>query len=212
MHETLSYLWYYILALVWAVYVSQELFVTGSGMVAIFYKVDSKEYKQINESVGTHWDGIQVWLIVAIGGLFAVFYNAYAMILETLYIPFFLLLFSIILRGLSIELIYKSEDILWQKALRVIWVVSSFLLIFIIGLYLTNLFIGLPINEAGLLSTNFLAIFNQVGLLGGAFFVTTAITLATCWIKLSCNETLLERNNSFLKVVAVVASVLLVLM
>ncbi len=101
MHEFLSNLWYYILALVWAVYVSQELFVTGSGMLSQFYKVNSKEFKLINESVGTHWDGIQVWVIVAIGGLFAVFYNAYALILETLYIPFFLLLIAIILRGLS---------------------------------------------------------------------------------------------------------------
>lgn len=211
MHELLSNIWYYILALVWAVYVSQELFVTGSGILSFFYKVDSKEYKQINESVGTHWDGIQVWLIVAIGGLFAVFYDAYATILEILYIPFFLLLISIILRGLSIELIYKSDEIVWQKTLRIIWSISSFILIFIIGLYLTNLFIGLPINENGLLSTNFLAIFNLVGILGGLFFVASSIIVATCWIKLSCDKSLLENNQNFLKVTSVVSTFLLTL-
>ncbi len=211
MHEILSNIWYYILALVWAVYVAQELFVTGSGMISMFYKVESKEYKEINESVGTHWDGIQVWLIVAIGGLFAVFYDAYASILEILYIPFFLLLFAIILRGLSIELIYKSEDKNWQKALRVIWAVSSFLLIFIVGIYLTNLFMGLPVKD-GKLTTSFLTIFNKVGIVGGLFFVFSAISSSYLWIKLSCNKDYFNDKKNFFVVSVVAMLVLLVLM
>ncbi len=211
MHTILSNVWYYILALVWAVYISQELFVTGCGMISLFFKVDSKEYKQINESVGTHWDGIQVWLIVAIGGLFAVFYDAYASILEILYIPIFLLLFSIIFRGLSIELIYKSDDKVWQEALRKIWAVSSFLLIFIIGVYLTNLFMGLPVED-GMLTTSFLVIFSKVGILGGVLFVCSAISLAYLWIKLSCNKEYFNNKKTFFTVIVVVMLVVLVLM
>ncbi len=211
MHETLSYLWYYILALVWAVYVSQELFVTGSGMLSRFYKVDSKEFKQINESVGTHWDGIQVWLILAIGGLFAVFYNAYAVILSALYIPFFLLLIAIILRGLSIELIYKSDDKNWQKYSALIWSIASFLLIFIIGVYLTNIFIGLPIKDEKLTS-NFLVIFNKVTIVGGLFFTTAALTLGALWIKISCAKTYLEKQSKLITIFAMTSSVMLVLL
>lgn len=211
MHEILSNLWYYILALVWAVYVSQELFVTGAGMLAKFYSVESKEYRTINESVGTHWDGIQVWVIVAIGGLFAVFYDAYALILSTLYIPFFLLLIAIILRGLSIELIYKSDDKPWQKSCAIIWMVSSFLLILVVGVYLTNIFIGLPIND-NMLQTSFLTIFNLVGIVGGLFFTTTAITLGAVWIKLSCGKTYLEQQRTYIIVASVTSSILLVLL
>ncbi len=211
MHDTLSHLWYYILALVWAVYVSQEFFISGSAMMSQFYKVNSKEFKEINESVGTHWDGVQVWLIVAIGGLFAVFYNAYALIFEVLYIPVFLLLFMIIFRGLAIELIYKSEDPKWQKCLQRIWAVSSFGLILVVGVYLTNLFIGLPI-ENGKLTTSFLTIFNLVGIIGGLLFVTSALTLGSIWIKIACNKTYLQAQKPFINFVAVANVFLLILL
>jgi len=87
-HELLASIWYFILALVWAIYVSQELFVTGVGMLSLKYRVEEDYFQKINESVATFWDGIQVWLIVAVGGLFATFPTAYGLTLQALYIPF----------------------------------------------------------------------------------------------------------------------------
>ncbi len=211
MHDILSFIWYYILALVWAVYVSQEFFISGSGILSLFHNVRSKEFKEINESVGTHWDGVQVWLIVAIGGLFAVFYNAYALIFEVLYIPVFLLLFMIIFRGLSIELIYKSDSIKWQTALQRVWAVSSLGLILVVGVYLTNLFIGLPI-ENDKLTTSFLTIFNLIGVIGGLLFVISALTLGSLWIKLACNKTYLNPQSHFIKVISITYLFLLILL
>lgn len=211
MHEILSNLWYYILALVWAVYISQELFVSGSGMLALFYPVNSKAYKTINESVGTHWDGIQVWLIVAVGGMFAVFYDAYASTLELLYIPFFLLLFTIIIRGVSIELIYKTENEKLQNSFRLGWGISSFVLVLVLGVYLTNIFMGLPIEDK-MLTTSFLTIFNKVGIVGGLFFVFSALSLGYSWIQISIEEKYLTDKVLYKKIFAVTALVLLILL
>ncbi|MGL1891958.1 MAG: cytochrome d ubiquinol oxidase subunit II [Spirochaetaceae bacterium] len=186
-HELLANLWYYLLVLVWSIYISQELFVTGVSMLSINYKVEDKSFKLINECVGTFWDGIQVWLIVAIGGLFATFPTAYGLTLQALYIPFYLLLVAIIFRGTSIELIYKSDDPLWRKALSKIWVISSFLLIFIEGVYLVNLFIGLPIKNQ-LMTENFLTIFSRATLLGGLLFTLTALSMGYTWIKLTLGK------------------------
>lgn len=181
--ELLANLWYFILVLVWAIYLSQELFVTGVGVLSLTYDVKDSSFKKINESVGTFWDGIQVWLIVAIGGLFAAFPTAYALTLQALYIPFFLLLFTIIARGTSIELIFKSDEPKWQKFVSKIWGISSILLMLIEGVYLINLIVGLPLKD-GLMTENFLSIFSRAPLLGGALLVLSSISLGYCWIKI----------------------------
>lgn len=182
--EVLANLWYFILVLVWAIYLSQELFVTGVGALSLTYDVKDSSFKKINESVATFWDGIQVWLIVAIGGLFAAFPTAYALTLQALYIPFFLLLFTIIARGTSIELIFKSEDPKWQKFVSKIWGISSIILMLIEGVYLINLVVGLPIKD-GLITENFLTIFSRGPLLGGLLLVVSSISLGYCWIKIT---------------------------
>lgn len=186
-HEFLANLWYYLLVLVWSIYVSQELFVTGVSMLSLRYSVKDESFKKINECVGTFWDGIQVWLIVAIAGLFATFPTAYALTLQALYVPFYLLLITIIFRGTSIELIYKSEDPVWRKFVSKLWGVSSFLLLFIVGVYLVNLFIGLPMKD-GIMTENFLVIFSKAPLLGGLLFVLSALSLGYTWIKLTLGK------------------------
>jgi len=186
-HEFLANLWYYILALVWAIYISQELFVTGVGMLSLKYDVKDSSFAKINESVGTFWDGIQVWLIVAIGGLFATFPMAYGLTLQALYVPFYLLLMTVIFRGTSIELIYKSDEPKWRKGMSKLWGVMSFLMILIEGVYLVNLFIGLPIRDQ-LMTEPFFAIFHRATVLGGVLFVLSALSLGYCWIKLTLGK------------------------
>ena len=183
-HELLANIWYFVLALVWVIYISQELFVCGVGMLSCRYDVLDDSYKKINESVATFWDGIQVWLIVAIGGLFATFPTAYGLTLQALYVPIFLLIMILILRGTSIELIYKSDDILWQKALAKIWTISSFMLIVVETVYLVNLFTGIPIKDQ-LMTENFFVIFSKAALFGAALFIFSALSLGVCWIKLT---------------------------
>jgi len=183
-HELLANIWYFVFALVWSIYISQELFVTGVGMLSLRYNVQDDTFRKINESVGTFWDGIQVWLIVAIGGLFAVFPTAYGLTLQGLYVPFYLLLIAIIFRGTAIELVYKSDDVLWQKAVSKVWGIASFTLILIEGVYLVNLFTGLPIKEQ-LMTENFLVIFSRAAQFGGVLFVLSALTLGYCWIKMT---------------------------
>ncbi len=186
-HEFLANLWYFILALVWAIYISQELFVTGVGMLSIRYDVKYESFQKINESVATFWDGIQVWLIVAVGGLFATFPKAYGLTLQALYIPFYLLLVAVILRGTSIELIYKSDDPVWRKGVSKLWAVSSLLLILIEGVYLVNLFVGIPI-ENELMTENFLTIFSRATLFGGVLLVLSALSSGYAWIKLTLGK------------------------
>ncbi len=188
-HELISYIWFFGLALVWSLYVVQDGFITGGSILSILYKDDEKVYKQTNNILALHWDGIQVWLILAVGGMFAAFPQVYALTLSALYVPFFLLLYALILRGVAIEVIYKSDSMRIRKILKYTLSISSLLVTLIIGVYLMNTFLGLPISSEGY-NTHFfafLSLFNPIAIIGGLMFVTVAIVQGVNFIRLNTN-------------------------
>jgi cytochrome d ubiquinol oxidase subunit II len=181
-HQTIAYVWFGIIALVWAVYLAQDMFIMGASMLnMIVAEGDEAKRKQVQVATGLHSDGIEVWLIVALGGTFAAFPLAFATALESLYVPFFVLLMTLTARKISIEMIYKDDSEVWIKSLAVGWVVSSGLLMLILGVYLTNTFLGLQIGPNGYEGGLF-AIFNLVGVLGGLLFVALAIVAGAFYI------------------------------
>ncbi|MGL4590169.1 MAG: cytochrome d ubiquinol oxidase subunit II [Mycoplasmatales bacterium] len=211
-HTFLANFWFFALALVWAIYVIQEMFVTGAGMLGLKFLDDESRYKKFNAIIGTHWDGIQVWLILAIGGLFATFPNAYATTLTALYIPIFLLLYCIIFRGLSIELIYKTDNKKMQKIMKYTWAISSLVLILVVGTYLTNLFTGLPISNGTMNDTffSFIAIFSPAGLAGGVMFVLFALVQGYLFLTINTSTEITNKFFSVAKWAIVVGTLVLI--
>lgn len=189
-HELLSYIWFLGLTLVWAIYVVQDAFITGTSILSVVYKDDEKLYKKMNSISALHWDGIQVWLILAVGGMFAAFPAVYATTLSQLYIPFFLLLYALIFRGVSIEVIYKTDSKKIQNILKIVLSISSFLITLVIGVYLLNVFLGLPIDEQGYNNGffAFLSIFTPIALLGGLMFVSQALVQGVNFIILNTSK------------------------
>jgi cytochrome d ubiquinol oxidase subunit II len=54
-------------------------------------------------SIAPVWDGNETWLVLGGGGLFAAFPVAYAVLLPALYLPIYLMLIALILRGVAFE-------------------------------------------------------------------------------------------------------------
>ena len=54
-------------------------------------------------SIGNIWHGNQTWLVILGGMLFGAFPNFYAILLSAIYIPIIVMLFGLILRGVSFE-------------------------------------------------------------------------------------------------------------
>jgi len=194
-----SVLWYIILAVAWTVYLIQEAFIVGSGMLQRL-GYDPRKQRSIQLSSGLHYDGIEVWLITAVGGTFAAFPPVYAVTLESLYIPFFLLITAVIIRIITIEFMYKDESEAWQKWMSRLWGISSFLIPFVLGVYFANIFRGLKLDAAGYQGSLF-GLFDIIGLAGGLFFTANALVTGAAWIKLTTiadgTENRLERGISF---------------
>ncbi len=193
-YELLSNIWFFLLALVWAIYLCQELFVTGAGILSLKYLKNKEKHQLINKAVGTHWDGIEVWIILAIGGLFAAFPLAYGTLLSSLYIPFYLLLTAIILRGTAIELIYKTDNIKIQNIMKWMWSIGSVLLLSVLGIYFINYFIGLPIVDGHMNDTfgSFLFIFNSLAFIGLLFFLCSGVIFGYLFLNLYTTDSFTE--------------------
>ena len=55
-------------------------------------------------SIGPFWNGNEVWLIAAGGALFALFPAAYASSFSGFYLPFIVVLWLLMFRGIAMEL------------------------------------------------------------------------------------------------------------
>lgn len=97
--------------------------------------------------IGPFWDGNEVWLLATGGVLFLAFPPVLASGLSGFYFAIFLVLWTLILRGIAIEFRSHVDHPLWRSA----WdgVFASAVLPVLFGAALGNLVRGLPIDADG---------------------------------------------------------------
>ena len=100
-YEFLQILWFILIAVLWIGFYFLEGFDFGVGMLLPFLGKKDEERRAIINSIGSVWDGNEVWLLTAGGATFAAFPMWYATMFSGFYIPLFLLLVGLILRGIS---------------------------------------------------------------------------------------------------------------
>jgi cytochrome d ubiquinol oxidase subunit II len=92
------------------------------------------------------WDGNEVWLLAAGGTLFFAFPLVYASSFSGFYLPLMIVLWLLILRGISVELRGHSSDPLWRTFFDGLFSFSSVLLAIFFGAALGNVVRGVPIG------------------------------------------------------------------
>jgi cytochrome d ubiquinol oxidase subunit II len=169
-------IWFVLWGVLWGVYFMLDGFVLGSGFLAGFLAKNDIEKRVLINSVGPVWDGNEVWLITAGGATFAAFPTTYALMFSNLYSALLLLLFSLIVRGVSFEFRSKLESGGWRKSWDVAIAVSSFLPALLFGVAFGNIFKGIPMkNDFASLNFSYdgslLGLLNPYGLVTGVLFV-----------------------------------------
>ena len=98
----LPLIWAGIIALAVLMYVLLDGFDLGIGILFPFAR--SPEHRTtMMDTVAPIWDGNETWLVLGGGGLLAVFPVAYAVLMPALYLPIYLMLIALILRGVAFE-------------------------------------------------------------------------------------------------------------
>ncbi len=98
----LPLIWAGLIATAVLLYVLLDGFDLGVGILFPFARSPADRDAMMN-SVAPVWDGNETWLVLGGGGLFAAFPAAYALLLPALYIPIYLMLLALILRGVAFE-------------------------------------------------------------------------------------------------------------
>src|SRR5512141_1949409 len=126
-------IWFAIWGIAWAVYFMLDGFDLGIGTLLPFLAKSETDKRVMINSFGPFWDGNEVWLITAGGVTFAAFPITYAVMFSALYTPLLLLLFALILRGVSLEFRSKLGKQSWRKLWDVGHFVGSFLPALLLG-------------------------------------------------------------------------------
>ncbi|MFI9560124.1 cytochrome d ubiquinol oxidase subunit II [Nonomuraea endophytica] len=109
-------LWFVIIAFLWTGYFVLEGFDFGVGMLAPFISRGAAEQRQALQTIGPVWDGNEVWLISAVGAMFAAFPAWYAGMFSSFYLPVALVLVGLIVRGVGLEWRGKVTNTFWCDA------------------------------------------------------------------------------------------------
>jgi cytochrome bd ubiquinol oxidase subunit II len=142
-------LWFWIVTLMLTAYVVFDGLDLGVGIIYLLVSRTERERTQALRSIGPVWDGNEVWLLASGGTLFFAFPLAYASAFSGFYLALMIVLWLIMLRGVSIELRNYFDDAVWRTFFDGLFSVSSILLTAFFGAALGNVLRGLPVGADG---------------------------------------------------------------
>jgi cytochrome d ubiquinol oxidase subunit II len=206
--------WFLLIAVLWVGYFILEGFDFGVGMLLPFVSRDEADRRAVLTTLGPVWDGNEVWLLVAGGATFAAFPEWYATLFSGFYLPLFLILVSLIVRGVSFEYRSKYGKVQWRQRWDLAIVVSSTVPALLWGVAFANIVRGVPLERASSGSIEYVGAFfnllNPYALLGGVVTLTVFLTHGAHFLALKTAGDIRTRAHALairLGLVAAVAAV-----
>jgi len=144
----LNTLWYLLLSILFTGFFLLEGFDYGVGILVPMVSRSDQDRRLLFNAIGPFWDANEVWLITAGGAMFAAFPDWYATLFSGFYLPLFIILLALILRGVSFEFRSKAASPLWRLAWDAAFFLGSALPALLWGVALANLLIGVPIDAS----------------------------------------------------------------
>lgn len=141
--------WFCLVALMLTVYVVLDGFDLGAGIIHLWVARSENERRLVMRSIGPVWDGNEVWLLAAGGTLYFAFPLLYASSFSGFYLPLMIVLWLLILRGISIEFRNHLQSPVWNPFWDVVFAGSSLLLAIFYGAALGNVVRGVPLDAQG---------------------------------------------------------------
>ncbi len=178
----LGTIWFLLWGVLWAMFFMLDGYDLGLGTVMPALAKTDQERKLVYRAMGPFWDGNEVWLITAGGVTFAAFPATYAVLFSGLYTPLMLILFALILRGVTFAFRGKVDDPKWRRTWDLCLVLGSFLPALLFGVAFANIFKGLPIDGEGIYQGTLFTLLNPYGITGGLLFVSIFAMHGSLWL------------------------------
>src|SRR5213595_1095409 len=169
--------WYAAVSFMLIIYVVLDGRNFGAGMLQWFVAKTPSERRQVIAAIGPLWSWHEVWLLGFGGTLIAIFPRLMASSFAGYYLALFLILWCLILRGVSIEVGGHINDRLWQGYWDFNFVLSNLLLAILFGAAAGNVARGVPVDAQENFSMAFFTDFNVRGHVGLLDWYTVSIAI-----------------------------------
>lgn len=167
----LNTIWFLALAFMLTGYAILDGFDLGAGTLHLYLGRNARERSQVIDAIGPVWNGNEVWLLAAGGAMFVAFPHLYATSFSGFYLALMLVLWLLLLRGISIEFRHQVHHELWHDAWDVTMCGASALLALLFGVAVGNVLRGVPLDAGGEFIGTFALLLNPFALLAGGLSV-----------------------------------------
>ena len=163
----LETLWFALIAVLFIGYFVLEGFDFGVGILSRFLAKTDTDRRVIINTIGPVWDGNEVWVLTAGGAMFAAFPLWYATVFSSFYLPLFLILVALIVRGVAFEFRGKRPEERWKRRwdAAIFW--GSLVPAILWGVAFANFVRGIPIAARGEYAGTFFDLVGPYALFGG---------------------------------------------
>lgn len=142
-------LWFVLIGVLFSGFFFLEGFDYGVGILHLFLGKNKEERDQIMMTIEPVWDGNEVWLLTAGGAIFASFPYWYAALFSGFYIPLFIVLAGLILRGVCFAFRHFSETEKGKEFWDKVFGISNIIPPFVLGMIFTGMVAGMPMDAKG---------------------------------------------------------------
>jgi cytochrome bd ubiquinol oxidase subunit II len=195
-------IWFVLIAVLWTAYLVLEGFDFGVGsLLSVLGKgkdaaETEKRRRVMLTTIGPHWDGNEVWLLTAGGATFAAFPVWYATMFSGFYLALFLILLALIVRNMGFEYRHKRDNDAWRRNWDIALIIGSILPPLLLGVALTNIVRGLPLDANAEFIGNFFTLLNPMSLLGGLVVLGLSLTHGTHFLAMKTDGDIREQSQA----------------
>jgi cytochrome d ubiquinol oxidase subunit II len=213
----MGFIWFWLVAIMIVGYIVLDGFDLGVGVLHLFLVRTEAERQATLRSIGPVWDGNEVWLLAGGGTLYFAFPLLYASAFSGFYLPLMIVLWLLILRGVSLELRNHIDVGVWRDLLDGVFGVSSTLLIIFFGAALANVLRGVPLQADGYfflpLWTNWQpgphpGILDWYTVIGGVLALAALTLHGSLWLVMKVSGDLEHRARRLVPALCLVVSLL----
>ena len=189
----LNTLWFVLISVLFVGYFFLEGFDYGVGILMPFLGKDDVGRRLAINTIGPHWDGNEVWLLVAGGATFAAFPNWYATMFSGFYLALLMMLLGLIVRAVALEYRSKDQNPRWRALWDRLIFVGSLLPALLWGVVFADLVRGVPIDASMHYTGGFWNLLNPYALLGGLVTLSAFVLHGALFLSLKTEGALLDR-------------------
>ena len=211
-YETLRLIWWVLISVLLIGFVITDGFDMGVGTLLPVIGKSNDERRMMINSIAPHWEGNQVWLVLAAGAIFAAWPAVYATAFSGFYVAMMLTLFTLFFRPVGLDYRSKIDDPRWRASWDWGIFIGSTVPPIVFGIAFGNLLQGVPFVLDEFLRANyqggFFALLNPFALLVGVFSLCLFVLQGSTWLQMKTEGELYARARRVTLIVAPLATLL----